>query len=229
MCIGIPGCENPQVELMDNYILCSKCCFEIVAPGIVSSAHNVHIFTMFETLHSHQNMLKVLKTFESPINNMQHKDFTLPGGIKVKAFLNGGFKMLNLLTGHQASASYPSNKNLLTLNHFQNTRWCYSTVKNCKIELRENSDFMKNFVANIVDYTVGPINKKEKYHFSIIETHLIPITTLSNIVPPVLHITLGIVLKLFEMILSEVRKLDCNHITEVEKLLKRKGKVIAMS
>ena len=36
-----------------------------------------------------------------------------------------------------------------------------------------------------------------------------------------LHITLGIVLKLFEMILSEVRKLDCNHITEVQKEIEK--------
>ena len=36
-----------------------------------------------------------------------------------------------------------------------------------------------------------------------------------------LHITLGIVLKLFEMILSEVRKLDCNRITEVQKEIEK--------
>ena len=91
------------------------------------------------------------------------------------------------------------------------------TPENCKIELREISDFMENFVANVVDDRVGTVNTKGKHHFSIIGTPLIPITSLSNVVPPVLHITLGIVLKLFEMILSEVRKLDCNHITEVRK------------
>ena len=69
----------------------------------------------------------------------------------------------------------------------------------------------------MVDYRVGTVNTKGKHHFSIIGTPLILITSLSNIVPPVLHITLGIVLKLFEMILSEVRKLDCIHITEVRK------------
>ena len=63
----------------------------------------------------------------------------------------------------------------------------------------------------------GTVNKKEKHHFSIIGTPLIPITSLSSTVPPMFHITLGIVLKLFEMISSEVRKLDCNHIHEVQK------------
>ena len=53
---------------------------EIVSPGIVSSAYNVHIFAMFD---SHQNMLKVLKPFKGQIKNMQHIDFALPGGFKV--------------------------------------------------------------------------------------------------------------------------------------------------
>ena len=69
---------------------------------------------------------------------------------------------------------------------------------------------MENFVANVVDHRLGTVNKKGKHDFSIIGTPLISITTLLNIVPPVLHITLGIVLKLFEMILSEVWKLDCD-------------------
>ena len=69
---------------------------------------------------------------------------------------------------------------------------------------------MENFVANVVDHRVGTVNKKGKHDFSIIGTPLISITTLLNILPSVLHITLGIVLKLFEMILSEVWKLDCN-------------------
>ena len=39
-----------------------------------------------------------------------------------------------------------------------------------------------------------------------------------------LHITLGIVWKLFEMILSEVRKLDCNHITAAQKQIEKEWK-----
>ena len=84
---------------------------------------------------------------------------------------------------------------------------------------------MKNFVANVVDHKVGTINKKEKHHFSIIGTPLVPITSLSNILPPVFHISFGIVLKLFEMILPEVRKLDCNHITEVQRFFEEEWEV----
>ena len=72
---------------------------------------------------------------------------------------------------------------------------------------------------------MGTVNKKVKHHFSIIGTPLISITSLSSIVPPVLHITFSIVLNLFEMLLSEVRKLDCNHITEVQKIFEKEWEV----
>ena len=164
---------------------------------------------MIEALDSRQNMLKVLETFEGPIKNMQPKDFTLLGGFKVKVFLNGAFEMLDLVMGHQTSATFSSIKDLVSLNHLKTHDGTPHTPENYKIELREISDHMENFIADVVDDRVGTVNRKGKHHSSIIGTPLIPVTSLSNIVPPVLHITLGIVLKLFDMILSEVRKLDC--------------------
>ena len=100
MCKSIPGCEYPQVELMASYI-CSKCRFEILAPGIVSSAYNVHTLAILEALHSRQNLVKVLEPFERQIKDMQHKNFTLPRGFKVKASLNGDFKMLDFVMSHR--------------------------------------------------------------------------------------------------------------------------------
>ena len=129
--------------------------------------------------------------------------------------------MLDLVMGHQTSATYPSIKDLVTLSHLKTHGGTPHTPESCKIELREISDYMENFIANVVDDRVGTVNRKGKHHFSIIGTPLIPITSLANIVPPVLHITLGVVLKLFEMILTEVRKLDCNRITEVQKEIEK--------
>ena len=162
---------------------------------------------MFEALHSRQNILKVLEPFEGQIKDIEHKDFTLPRGFKVKASLNGHFKMLDLVMGNQTSISYPSIKDLVTLNHLKTYGGTSHHPENCTIQLRQISDFMENFVANEVDVRVGTVNKKEKLHFSIIGTPLIPITSLSNIVPPVLHISLSIVLELFETILSDIRQL----------------------
>ena len=86
---------------------------------------------------------------------------------------------------HQTSASYPNIKDLAPINHLKTHGGTPNTPKNCKIELREISDFKENFVANVVDDRLGTINKKAKHHCSIIGTSLIPITPLSNTVPPV--------------------------------------------
>ena len=94
-----PWVSVPTIELMARYI-CARCCFEIVAPLIVTYAYHVHISAMFEGLHCRQNMFKVLVTFEDQIKDMEHKDFTLPGGFKVKTFLIGDFEMLDLVTSH---------------------------------------------------------------------------------------------------------------------------------
>ena len=64
-------------------------------------------------------MLNVLERFENQIKNMQHKNFTLPGGFKVEVFLNGDFRMLALVMGHQISATYLSIKDLVSLNHLK--------------------------------------------------------------------------------------------------------------
>ena len=115
----------------DKGLSYTKFHFEIVAPGIVSSTYNVHIFAMFEVLDSCQNMLK---PFEGQIKNMQHKDFTLPKGFKVNVFLNGNFKMLDLVMGHQTSAIYPSIKDLVSLSHLKTHGGTPHTPENCKME-----------------------------------------------------------------------------------------------
>ena len=84
---------------------------------------------------------------------------------------------------YQTSASYPNIKDLAPINLLKTHSGTPHAPKNCKIELREISDFMENFVANVVDYRVGTVNKKGKHHCSIIGTSLIPITPLSNTGP----------------------------------------------
>ena len=48
-----------------------------------------------------------------------------------------------------------------------------------------------------------------KLHKSIISGPVFPFVSLGNVIPPVLHITLGIVLKLFKMFLERVKSQDC--------------------
>ena len=48
-----------------------------------------------------------------------------------------------------------------------------------------------------------------KLHKSIVSSPVFPIASLGNVVPVVLHITLGIVLKLYKMLLYPVKIQDC--------------------
>ena len=48
-----------------------------------------------------------------------------------------------------------------------------------------------------------------KLHKSIVSSLVFPISSLGNAVPPVLHITLGIVLKMFNMLLEHVESRLC--------------------
>ena len=84
--------------------------FSIVAPGITASAYNVKIFAMYEATDTRDNIRKVLDPFFGTIKNMQQPEFCLKGH-KVKVLLNGDFKNLGLLLGHQGpGATYPSIK-----------------------------------------------------------------------------------------------------------------------
>ena len=61
-------------------------------------------------------------------------------------------------------------------------------------------------MANVVDDRGGATNfaKRGKHHLSIVASPCFPILKLSNVVPPVLHITLGITLKLFNMLCASM-------------------------
>ena len=61
--------------------------FEIVAPGIVSSAYNVHIFAMSEALDSRQSMLKVLEPLKSKSCICSTKILLCLGDLGLKLFL----------------------------------------------------------------------------------------------------------------------------------------------
>ena len=78
--------------------------FSIGASGVTTSAYDVKIFTIYEAADSRDNMRKILHPFYNTIKDMQHPDFRLQGR-KIKFFLNGDFKNLDLLLGHQGSGA----------------------------------------------------------------------------------------------------------------------------
>ena len=133
---------------------------------------------------------------------MQSETFRI-SGYKVKVFLGGDFHFLDDCLGHQGSAaSYPSAKDLVTLEHLRNHGGKPHTPAHCFIDLRSLSDYESSYNENLAeDRMGGDLHKTGKFHESIVARSIFPIA-LENVVPPVLHIMLGIVLKLYKILLK---------------------------
>ena len=73
---------------------------------------------------------------------------------------------------------------------------------------RKIEDLEASYNENLVDDRAGGLHKRGKFHESIIGRPLFRIKSLSHVVPPVLHIKLGIVLKLYQTLLSKTQEKD---------------------
>ena len=58
------------------------------------------------------------------------------------------------------------------------------------------------------DRAGGSLRKTGKFHQSVCSLVIFPIKTVENVVPPVLHIMLGIVLRLFNILAGICRDID---------------------
>ena len=183
--------------------------FSIGASGVTTSAYDVKIFAIYEAADSRDNMRKILHPFYNTIKDMQHPDFRLQGR-KIKFFLNGDFKNLDLLLGHQGSgARYPSLKDEVERVHLREHGDVPHTPETCPLVLRTVDEIREHHVANVVDDRINGSDRamalRGKLHKSIVSGLVFPISSLGNVVPPVLHITLGIVLKMFNMLVEHVK------------------------
>ena len=52
------------------------------------------------------------------------------------------------------------------------------------------------------------LNDNGRYHFSVVGPMMFPLVTLDQVVPPSLHIMLGVVLLLYNLLLKECRDID---------------------
>ena len=176
--------------------------FEVINCSNAGSVYDVYIFTMYEGSDSHRNMALVLQKFYEAIERLQSEEFSLIGH-KVKVFL-GDYHFLDDCLGHQRSAATcPSFKDLVTLEHLRNHSGTAHAPEDCLIPERTIEDLEASHNENLVDDRGGGLHKKRKFHESIISRALFPLKSLSHVVPPVLHIKLGIVLKLYQILLSK--------------------------
>ena len=126
-------------------------------------------------------------------------------------FLGGDYHFSDDCLGHQGSAATcTSSKDLVTLEHLRNHSGTAHTPEDCLIPERTIEDLEASYNENLVDDRAGGLHKREKFHESIISRPLFPIKSLSHVVPPVLHIKLGIVLKLYQILLSKTQEKDNN-------------------
>ncbi|XP_065678677.1 uncharacterized protein LOC124819115 [Hydra vulgaris] len=150
------------------------------------------------------------------IKRIQSSDFKLKGKI-VRLFLGGDFHFIDDVLGHQGSAaSFPSSTDLVKLNSLRNHASMPHTPANCNILRRTiqslESAYNENLCENRQD---GNLRTLGKFHNSIIAPVIFPIITLDNVVPPVLHIMLGVVLKLYKLLLKECETLDCQAVSSL--------------
>ena len=116
--------------------------------------------------------------------------------------------------GHQGlDATYPSIKHEIERSHLHGHGSLPHTPKTCHVYLRTIEKIDQHHVANVADDRVessgGEVAARGKFHKSTISSPVFPIASLGNGVPLVLHIFLGIVLKLFKMLLDHVKSRDC--------------------
>ena len=181
--------------------------FEIINCKDFGSVYNVHIFAMYEGADYRQKMAKVLRKFSRNIEEMQSERFSLCGH-KVKIFLEGDYHFLDDCLGHQgSSATYPSAKDLVTLDHLRKHSGMAHTPENCPIVERTIKDLEASYNEMLADDRAGDdYNKIGKSQGSIFHAAIFLIKTPSQVVTPVLHMRLGTVLKLYQFLLTKTQQ-----------------------
>ena len=206
--------------------------FQVCHPE--TSVFDVHIFCMYGSADSSANMCRVLASFQNQFMKMSKPDFRLCGH-QVQFFLSGDFKFLDCVLGHMgSSATFPSVKDYVSKDHLKGHGGMPHTPVHCNLTLRSVLEMEDHYNANLSDDRSGHnqdlnLNKTGRLHASIARRNLFSFLPLDHVVPPVLHITLGIVLRLFNILISKCRsldgmKLDC--VTKVVKNWEKKSKIL---
>ena len=80
---------------------------------------------------------------------------------------------------------------------------------NCEIISRNVEWYHHYYSENLIDTrNKGVMRDNAKYHYSVIEKMLFPISHLIMVVPSILHIVLGVTLRLFNLVEAECIKID---------------------
>ena len=173
------------------------------------SVDNNHIFCLYQASDNLENLWKVFSPYINQVKTMQSPDFRIDEKI-VKIFLGGDYHFLDAMLGHGgSSSSYPSSADFVELQHLRQHGSAKHSIEDCGIALRTVEWYQTYFRGNYLDLRrEGALNENAKFHYSVIDKMLFPIKDLDNVVPAVLHIYLGITLRLFNLVEVELMKLD---------------------
>ena len=185
--------------------------FEVVIGNhSIVSVCDVHIFAMYKGSDCAENMEKVIASFQTVLREIQADGFRLDGH-RVKVFLGGDFCFLDSCLGHQGSSStFPCVKWDVKRDHLQHHGTKPHTPNDCpEIGRRTIEDIESLYCENLAeDRQLFDARATGKFHGNFYNRAIFPILSLDNIVPPVLHIMLGVILKLFNLLLSRCREID---------------------
>ena len=186
---------------------------EIENSSNAGSVNNVHVYAMFEAQDSVENMLKFwFPVYHDQLQEMQSEEFTMNDGRKVLIFLGGDYHYLDDNMGHQgSSASYPSALDKVELSHLQNHGGKPHTPETCPVEPRDIDDYVYNYNEFLAD-TRNPNDRRQngKFHCSVVGPMMFPLNSLIQVVPPSLHVLLGVTLVLYNLLQDACRKIDCD-------------------
>ena len=155
-------------------------------------------------------MWKVWVPFRDQLKKMQETSFALCGKEDM-IILVGDFHFLDDMLGHQgSSATWPSSLDKVRLSHLQADHKGNEhphTPLSCPIEERNIQDYVRNYNENLVDdRNDNDMRKHGPDHFSVIAPMLFPLKSLKQLVPPGLHIMLGVVLLIYNLLLQMCQK-----------------------
>ena len=182
---------------------------EVINSLMAGSVDNVHIYCMFEATDSVENMQNIWLPYHHQVKHMQSEGFMICGK-EVVVFLGGDYHFLDDNMGHQgSSATYPSSTDKIMLNHLQNHAGKPHTPENCPTKMRTVLDYIENYNENLADdRNQNNLHVNGKDHNSIAGPMIFPLRSLDNLVPASMHINLGIVLLLYNLLLNECKQLD---------------------
>ena len=179
---------------------------EILNAKSVGSVDNVHCFCFYKGSDISENMEKLLSYYLPTLKTILNPDFKV-GGRNVKILLGGDFKFIHAMLGHQgSSASYPSIKDYVELQHLREHSAHPHTPAFC------GDDFVERTMPEIFlynqEFNSDPRSKAGRHHYSVGGNILFPLSDIHDIVPPILHINLGVVLLIFNQLVVYIRDLD---------------------